>query len=222
MGITGQHQTQVRVPRGREPGPREGHVRAADEAEPGGRAPAPLPLRRLQAFLNSNDIEGAHDAFATLSETQDWLVERELILPSDTFDESDRRRVIMVREAIRALLIARDGARESAEATRAVEQLSRGIGLALRLFPNRWEFVATDDGRDAVVARILGDVARAIGDGSWSRLKACRRDACRWVFWDASRNRSARWCAMSICGNRAKGATFRTRAARGSRRASGL
>jgi len=180
-----------------------------------------LPLRRLQAFLNSNDIEGARDAFASVSEMHAWLVERDLILPSDNFDEPDRRRLVMVREAIRALLIARDGAGESAEATRAVERLSRAIGLGLRLGPSRWEFVTTDDGSDAVVARILGDVARAMGDGSWSRVKACRRDACRWVLWDASRNRSARWCAMSICGNRAKGAAFRTRAARGRRRASG-
>ncbi len=48
-------------------------------------------------------------------------------------------------------------------------------------------------------------------DGSWQRLKACRNDACRWVFYDASKNRSGTWCTMSICGDKLKARAYRRR-----------
>jgi predicted RNA-binding Zn ribbon-like protein len=48
-------------------------------------------------------------------------------------------------------------------------------------------------------------------DGTWSRMKACRNDTCHWAFYDASRNRSGKWCSMAICGNRAKVANYRER-----------
>jgi len=36
------------------------------------------------------------------------------------------------------------------------------------------------------------------------RVKECASDNCNWVFLDASKNRSRRWCEMKECGNRAK------------------
>ena len=41
-------------------------------------------------------------------------------------------------------------------------------------------------------------------DGTFARLKACREHTCEWAFYDHSRNRSATWCSMEVCGNRAK------------------
>ncbi|NUR93058.1 MAG: CGNR zinc finger domain-containing protein [Nonomuraea sp.] len=54
------------------------------------------------------------------------------------------------------------------------------------------------------MAGILDIVRTAMDDGCWQRLKACRRPVCRWVFYDASRNRSSHWCSMEVCGNRVK------------------
>jgi predicted RNA-binding Zn ribbon-like protein len=48
-------------------------------------------------------------------------------------------------------------------------------------------------------------------DGSWSRLKACRDDACAWAFHDTSRSRTRTWCSMQVCGNREKARSFRAR-----------
>ncbi len=182
-----------------------------DDREPGGRAPAPASLRLVQEFLNTNDIEGASEAFSSASALGAWLVRRELIQGSVRLNDSDRLRAVSAREAIRDLLVARDEGAADSEATSQLERLSRAAGLALRIGPDRWELVTSDQGVDAVVVRILGDVVAAMADGSWRRLKACRRDACRWTFWDGSRNRSGTWCAMSVCGNRAKGARFRAR-----------
>ncbi|WP_454085637.1 CGNR zinc finger domain-containing protein [Georgenia sp. Marseille-Q6866] len=41
-------------------------------------------------------------------------------------------------------------------------------------------------------------------DGTWTRLKVCARDTCRWAFYDASRNQARRWCSMAGCGNHVK------------------
>ena len=54
-------------------------------------------------------------------------------------------------------------------------------------------------------------VQRAIVDGTWARLKACRWDTCQWAFYDTSKNRSGSWCSMAVCGNRAKAAAYRRR-----------
>jgi predicted RNA-binding Zn ribbon-like protein len=68
-------------------------------------------------------------------------------------------------------------------------------------------------GVDGALGRLLAIVAAAQADGSWERLKACPWDTCRWAFYDHSKNRSGRWCSMEVCGNRAKVAAYRKRAA---------
>jgi predicted RNA-binding Zn ribbon-like protein len=54
------------------------------------------------------------------------------------------------------------------------------------------------------VAGLLTAIDRAERDQTWERLKVCARDTCRWAFYDASRNRSGRWCSMAGCGNHIK------------------
>ena len=66
-------------------------------------------------------------------------------------------------------------------------------------------------GVDGALGRLLAIIARAIEDGTWQRLKVCPADTCQWGFYDTSRNRSAVWCDMRVCGNRAKVREFRER-----------
>ncbi|MBA2715412.1 MAG: ABATE domain-containing protein [Rubrobacteraceae bacterium] len=60
-----------------------------------------------------------------------------------------------------------------------------------------WEW---KDGRD--LAGMLWPIAHAatglLTSGDLDRLKLCA--GCYWVFLDASRNRSRRWCTMEVCG----------------------
>jgi predicted RNA-binding Zn ribbon-like protein len=44
------------------------------------------------------------------------------------------------------------------------------------------------------------------------RLKVCQNDQCRWLFLDASKNRSRQWCLSATCGNRQRVRRFRQRA----------
>jgi predicted RNA-binding Zn ribbon-like protein len=48
-------------------------------------------------------------------------------------------------------------------------------------------------------------------DGTFARLKSCRNHDCRWAFYDYSKNRSASWCSMQLCGNRTKTRAYRRR-----------
>jgi predicted RNA-binding Zn ribbon-like protein len=59
---------------------------------------------------------------------------------------------------------------------------------------------------------VLAASARLAMLGEWDRFKICPADACRWAFFDRSRNRSRTWCSMQVCGNREKARAWRERA----------
>ena len=78
----------------------------------------------------------------------------------------------------------------------------------MRLSPAS-ELVPLAGGVDGVLGSVLAAAFDCMRDGSWSRLKACRN--CHWAFYDESRNRSAAWCSMQLCGNRLKTRAYRLR-----------
>ena len=151
---------------------------------------APEPLREVQLFLNSVDLE--HE----LDWLPDWLEERGL--PG----ELERARAL--REALRVLVLGNNGATVEPSALERVN--AAAARLPLQLGPDRRLTVgAGHDVLDGVVAIALG----AMLDGTWPRLKACRN--CCWSFYDYSPNRSATWCSMQLCGNRKKTRAYRSR-----------
>jgi predicted RNA-binding Zn ribbon-like protein len=114
-----------------------------------------------------------------------------------------------VREALRELLIANNERRPApAEAAETLERAAARSGLTLRFSPSA-ELVPLADGVDGALGRVLAAALSAMWDGSWTRLKACRN--CHWAFYDESRNRSAAWCSMQLCGNRLKTRAYRRR-----------
>ena len=67
------------------------------------------------------------------------------------------------------------------------------------------------DGLEGVLGTVLVVAFAAMADGSWGRLKSCRNHTCSWAFYDYSKNRSASWCSMLLCGNRRKTRAYRAR-----------
>lgn len=61
------------------------------------------------------------------------------------------------------------------------------------------------------VWRVARSAAELLTAEEVERLKLCDAHDCGWLFIDASRNRSRRWCDMADCGNRAKARRFRQR-----------
>jgi predicted RNA-binding Zn ribbon-like protein len=183
----------------------------AHPPEPGEREPAPHALRLVQEFVNTNDLEDAHDALATPDRLAAWLAERDLLAPGTVIDAVSHARVLAVREGLRALGRANNDESLERGLVDAMNRASAAVPLHLALDTDGWALQPSAIGVDAFLGRILGSVASAVADGSWSRVKACRNDTCRWLFYDHSRNRSSTWCAMAICGSRMKARAYRAR-----------
>ena len=79
-----------------------------EEAEPEKRAPE--PLRLVQQFLNSTEIDEDEEELDSPEALRDWLLARELIEPGTPVTAADLRRALDVREGLRALLAAHNGA----------------------------------------------------------------------------------------------------------------
>jgi predicted RNA-binding Zn ribbon-like protein len=178
--------------------------------DPGNRTPAPGRLRLVQRFVNSVDRENEREELETPGALQ-RLLEELGVLPAGEqgLTAADLRRALDVREALRELLLANNGGIVGAESLRTLESASRAAQFRLRLEPGAGELVPGAPGLDGALGRVLAVVHAAMVDGSWERLKACPREVCFWVFYDRSKNRSSKWCAMSVCGNRTKKARAR-------------
>ena len=170
---------------------------------------APGDLALVQRFVNTADLETGSDDLGDPGALSTWLAEAGLVQSDARFDEAARKRVVAVREALRALLLANHGERPD---RRAITTLNRVARLVVAFdAAGRARLAPADPGVDGVLGALLGIVARAQADGSWPRLKACPGDRCGWAFYDRSRNRSRTWCAMSVCGNRSKARSYRAR-----------
>jgi predicted RNA-binding Zn ribbon-like protein len=181
---------------------------------PTSEAPGELELVRL--FVNSVHYPAAAneeflEELATPAELQSWLAAHDLG-GREQPSERDRERAIELREAIRALLFANNGEPLDPDAVPTLNRFGDDLGLHLR-FDKRGdsELAPAAGGTDGALSRLLAIVFRSMADGTWSRLKACRDDACKWAFYDRSRNRSGTWCSMDVCGNRAKARAYRHR-----------
>ena len=168
---------------------------------------APEPLRLVQQFVNSVDREHAREWIGTPNELRDWLVERDL--PANGLTERDVGRAHELRESLRRLLVSNNERTVDHEAIDAVNRAIERSRLRPELTPEGPRLLSSAGGVDAALGRILAVALDAMREGTWPRLKACRQ--CRWSFYDYSRNRSATWCSMSICGNRLKTRAYRRR-----------
>lgn len=177
-----------------------------------GEKPAPDPLRFVQGFVNTIDIEAGNDDFDSAEGLAGWLVRHGLIAASEAVTEDDREAAVAFREALRELLAANHGEPVAPEAVRVLRELGSAAPLRLAFDERgRTRLEPATGGVTGALAILATLVHHAMQDGTWERLKVCRNDACRWAFYDASRNRSGSWCSMEVCGNRMKVRAHRRR-----------
>jgi predicted RNA-binding Zn ribbon-like protein len=178
----------------------------------GRRQPAPGGLELVRSFINSADIEAGTDRFAAAAEIETWFRAHDLPLGPAGITETDRERLIAFREALRDLVACREHGEPDDAALAVLDRAGRSSPLTVAFAADgRASLQADGFGVDGLIGRVLGEAALGAVAGTWPRLKVCRNDACRWAYYDASRNRSGIWCAMAICGNRAKGRALRAR-----------
>jgi predicted RNA-binding Zn ribbon-like protein len=183
--------------------------RIGEDLEPGGRPKAPGRLELLQRFINSHnhDFPDDWDRLGSAAKAQAWLREKGLVGPRERVSAADAARLCELREALRALVVAHHGEPPDPAAVAVVRRASAAAGLTVALDDTgRTRLEAEQRGVDGAVATLLGILHEAQLTGEWARMKACRK--CEYAFFDRSKNRSAAWCAMAICGNRTKNRAY--------------
>jgi predicted RNA-binding Zn ribbon-like protein len=174
--------------------------------------PAPAQLELVQAFVNTWDADAGTEAVPGPAELRDWLVAHDLLAAGARASAAEHRQAIEVREALRALLLQNAGLEVGPDAGAALDAAARRAKLAVRFGADGGVRVEPEAGGVAgALGRLLTIVAAAQEEGTWIRLKACLADDCQWAFYDSSRNRSAVWCDMKVCGNRQKVRSYRER-----------
>ncbi len=165
--------------------------------------------------MNTEIPVWAVDDIATPEALADWFRSRGLVSEAVVVEADSFVRARALRRVLRAL--ARANAHDAAPDEDVRSEFASIAGVARMRFDlgaGGELLLAPDaDGADAALAEILARVFDAQASGAWRRLKSCPGAHCGWLFYDASRNASSKWCSMSICGNRTKTAAYRRRRA---------
>jgi predicted RNA-binding Zn ribbon-like protein len=169
-----------------------------------------LPL----AFANTLDVEEARDELGDVESLRTWLAGRGLVDRDTRVSRRDLGLAIELRDAVRRAFLAHGGNPITREELETINGVLARLPLDVRIDAAGVPHVEPrGDGVTAVLGRIVCDVARARTLGTWDRLKLCPAEDCLWAFFDASKNRSRRWCSMNVCGNRTKTREYRRRRA---------
>jgi predicted RNA-binding Zn ribbon-like protein len=164
----------------------------------------------LVEFVNTRDIEEGTDAIATPEGLAAWAAQHGDELGRPEPDPDGQRRILALRESLRALLHANNGGEAAAEELAALREAARRSSYRAALAPDgRLSVEPAGSGLEALEARLLLAIERLQAFGAWERLKACPAEDCEWAFYDTSRNHSRTWCSMEECGNRAKTRRYR-------------
>jgi predicted RNA-binding Zn ribbon-like protein len=163
----------------------------------------------VRRFCNTTNLESGADRLSDPDDFATWLSEQGH--PTFRASEADLADCIQLREAIRNAATCHRSGDDDSDALADLEHSVRRARFVIR---------RTDAGLATTIApgqspvsQFVGSIALAVAgattDGTWPRLKACRR--CGWVVYDNSKNRSAQWCSMSACGGRSKVQQHRAR-----------
>jgi CGNR zinc finger len=179
--------------------------------------PAPGELELVRRFLNTWRIpageidagtrEPADELPGLIGDRRTW----EERFPGWPPGPAEGGQLATLREDLRAALDAPVGRAET-------------INGWLERYPLAVRLVEVDQGASVryepapeagFAGRVLAAVTGGVGDGTFSRLKAC--PDCRWVFYDKSRSGTRVWCGMyageggRACGTIAKVRRYRQR-----------
>ena len=172
--------------------------------------PAPVAsLETARRFINTVNHLHGREYLPDAGTFQRVCVELGLPDPG-LVDDDTLQRVRSVREALRALAAAHNDGPAAVSADVLAAQARRS-GLQISFADDAAPILVTADGADGVLGSVLATIAEAMRDGHWQRVKACRNERCRWVFYDHSRNHTGTWCSMRVCGNRNKVRAHRAR-----------
>lgn len=175
--------------------------------------PAPEPLRRVQALINTLDRESGEDRLDRADDAGPWLVANGLLAGNAVPTADELGTLRQIREGLRALVLHNtNGASPDPGTLAPLRDLAEAVAVKATVdSEGRVTVVPIGDGLTARLLGLLLVVQNAQRDGTWAYLKACANEDCHWAFYDRSRNHGGTWCDMSTCGNKLKNRDFRAR-----------
>ena len=168
-------------------------------------APAPGRLALVQRFANTVDREHGREALHSPQALRTLLLDLGVLDPDAPVGVRELEAAHDLRDRIQALALANNGVQTDAQLE---------AELVVRIDDEGAVLESSRGDVDGALAELTGIVYTAMADGTWPRLKACRAHSCHWLFYDRSRNHSAVWCSMAVCGNRTKTRAYRARTPR--------
>jgi predicted RNA-binding Zn ribbon-like protein len=164
----------------------------------------PPQLWLVESFLNSLDVSSAADDLVDVENFRRWLGEHHRAADARGLTGNDLQWVRQVRGELRNVLARHHGDDVGIDPG-GLTALARRAGLRVAFDDSGAATLTPDgDGVQRFVAEVLAAVTVASIEGTWQRLKLCSAPDCVVVYYDASKNRSRRWCSMRVCGNRSK------------------
>lgn len=108
---------------------------------------------------------------------------------------------------------ALDARKPGASSVAKLESQFRAARAHQRLSVNgagaRWELPLTESSLELPLWQLSLSMQDLMTSEEVTKVRACAKPDCRWLFLDTSKNRSRRWCDMKVCGNRMKARRFK-------------
>ena len=173
-------------------------------AWPEGRC-APGKLELVRRLLNTQNLENGAELLGDTGELRRWMTQEGCAV-SGRILRADVARVHELRSLLRDTLFVHGGG--PIGAGDRLTQFAESLPVTFA-FPDGVRFVRLGGDVDVFLVTVLATVHTAMGDRTWSRLKACKH--CEWVVYDHSKNNSASWCTEKACGSRQRARQYRLR-----------
>jgi len=171
----------------------------------------------IERWNTYGDIVSWAEARGILSGTTARRLAKQATARPPAADEA-LRAVTALREALyRAFAATAAGRKIAADDLGLLDAHLRAAFARARLTPRSGRLTLTFDDPDeaSLVAPIVIPVVQAATDllttTAIERVHVCAEPSCAWLFLDATRSGTRRWCDMKVCGNRAKARRYRAR-----------
>nr|WP_231980240.1 CGNR zinc finger domain-containing protein [Mycobacterium sp. E2497] len=165
---------------------------------------APGGLVLVQEFLNTAPIQGYDtDLLADVDLAAEWCAGavskwatlREVDVQTPSLSAADLAQLRDLRDAIANVVNKRSPDRRQVRCFGSVYgAFSLSSSGALRMEP-------TGSGWHWLASALFSEIDLSQRDGTWKRIKQCRKSLCGITFYDRSKNNSGTWCNAKTCGN---------------------
>jgi predicted RNA-binding Zn ribbon-like protein len=169
------------------------------------------PVLEFVNTLYSWTAPNARDELASFADASAFAVETGLIDTAEAaaLADPDDRELAKLRELRRLFhraLPARSPKPDDLDALARAWSAAARHGRLRPASRGRVDLVFAAAGPALVRHRLVQSAVELLTSDARSRVKSC--PACGWLFLDATKNASRRWCSMQTCGSAAKAAAY--------------